>query len=336
MPSSKYLLESQYQDLIKAIGVPSEFLSVFRRLVSLEELQVLYFLTGEFLTVSNVKEKLVTKKSTKISSILERLFQRGFLKKKIVNNESAYKCQRFYGIMSLHLREHRYSIIGPLELNPLRRYYLNTLIANTENAITTGQLKYSSEVIPINKAFILSQHILPINQAIQTLEKSHFITLTNCGCRVAFENCDNPIETCLILNEVGENSVSRGYGRKISIKKARKVLEIANQAGLVHLSIFLPGQEVYAICSCCSCCCHEFQALLKFNKSFFIAKTDYMAIVNPDECDGCLACIKRCLFGAREEDNGISMINKEKCYGCGLCVTSCPTKATQLVPRTSN
>ena len=333
MTSTKDLWETQYQNLAKVINVPSEFLSVFRNLISLDELQVLNFLTGEFLTISNVKEKLTVKISTNVPSILDKLFKKGFLKKKIVNNKIAYKCRSFYEIVSKYLQEHRYSIFGPVELNGLRHYYLNTRVANTEDAITKGQLKFSSEVIPINKAFTLSQHILPTNQAIQILEQARIISLSNCGCRVAFENCSNPIETCLILNEEGEYLISRGYGKLISLKKAKKILEIANQTGLVHLALFLPGQEVYAICSCCSCCCHEFQALLKFNKFFFVAKADYIAIVNPDKCNCCLTCIKRCLFGARDVDNEIPIINEEKCYGCGLCVTSCPTQATQLVHR---
>ena len=336
LSSSKELWGALYQDFAKAIGVPSEFLSIFRKLLSLEDLQVLYFLTDEFLTIASIKEQLAIRKTAKVQSILDRFYQKGFLKIRIVDNKPAYKCRSFYEIISKQLQEHRYSIFDPKELNSLRYYYINTRISNTEDSITTGKLKFSSEVIPINKAFKISQHILPTNQAIQILEKARIISLSNCGCRVAFENCDNPIETCLILNERGEDLISRGYGRQISLKKAKKILEIANQVGLVHLSLFLPGQEVFAICSCCSCCCHEFQALLKFKKSFFIAKTDYIAILNPDECSGCLTCIDRCSFGARDNNNEIPRINEEKCYGCGLCVTSCPTNATQLVLRNSN
>ncbi len=333
MTTIKDLWEIQYQKLLKAIDVPHEFLKIFRNHINLDELQVLNFLTEEFLTISLLREKLTIKISTKVSSILTTLFKKGFLKKKNVNNEIAYKCRSFYEIVSKNLQEHPYSIFDPLELNSLRHYYLNTRIAKTEDAITKGQLKFSSEVIPINKAFTLSQHILPTNQAIQILEKARIISLSKCGCRVAFENCSNPIETCLILNEEGEHIISSGYGKLISLKKAKQILETTSKAGLVHLALFLPGQEVYAICSCCSCCCHEFQALLKFNKFNFVAKADYIAIVNSDECNGCLTCIDRCLFGARDVDDEIPIINKESCYGCGLCVTTCPTQATQLVHR---
>ncbi|MFX1327234.1 MAG: 4Fe-4S binding protein [Promethearchaeota archaeon] len=258
--------------------------------------------------------------------------KKDFLKKN-VKNEIAYKCRNFYEIVSKNLQEHPYSILKPVELNSLMHYYLNTRISKTEDTITKGKLKFSSKVIPINKAFILSQHILPTIRAVQILEQAYIISLSNGGCRLAFEKCSNPIETFLIFNEEGEHIISSGYGKLISLKKAKKILENTSQAGLIHLALFLPGQEVYAICSCCSCCCHELQALLKFNKYNFIAKADYITILNPDECNGCLTCIEMCLFGAREVDNEIPIINKEKCYGCGLCVASCPTQATQLIHR---
>ncbi|MFW9873999.1 MAG: 4Fe-4S binding protein [Candidatus Thorarchaeota archaeon] len=327
------LWEIQYQKFVKAIDVPSEFFSVFRNLISLDELQVLNILTEDFFIISNIKEKLAVKLSPKIPSILDKLFKQGFLKNKILNNEIAYKTRSFYEMVSKHLREHRYSIFGSLELNSFRQYYLNKRIAKTEDVITKGKLKFSSKVIPINEVFTLSQHILPTNLAIQILEQARIISVSNCGCRVAFENCSNPIETCLILNEEGEHIISRGYGKVISIEKAKKILDTTNQAGLVHLALYLPGQEVYAICSCCSCCCHELQALLKFSKLQFIAKAEYVASVNLDKCNGCFTCVKRCLFNARDVDNDIPIIDEEKCYGCGLCVTSCPTEATQLVYR---
>ena len=53
----KNLSNAQYQNFTEAIGVPSEFLSVFRKLISLEELPILYFLTGEFLTISKIKSE---------------------------------------------------------------------------------------------------------------------------------------------------------------------------------------------------------------------------------------------------------------------------------------
>ncbi len=333
MITIKDLWEIQYQKFLKAIDVPDEFLNIFRSVITLDELQVLNFLTEDFLTISLLRERLILNISTKVPSIIAKLFKKGFLKKKKVNNEIVYKCRSFYEIVSRNLQEHPYLIFKPVELNRLRHYYLNTRIEKTEGAIAKGKLKFSSEVIPINKAFTLSQHILPTNQAIQILEHARIISLSNCGCRVAFEKCSNPIETCLILNEEGEHIISHGYGKLISLKKAKKILEYSSQARLVHLALFLPGQEVYAICSCCACCCHELQALLKFNKFNFIAKADYIAILNPDECNGCHTCIDVCLFGARDLDNELPIINENRCYGCGLCVTSCPTQATQLIYR---
>ncbi|MFB0563965.1 MAG: hypothetical protein ACETWM_22430 [Candidatus Lokiarchaeia archaeon] len=61
-----------------------------------------------------------------------------------------------------------------------------------------------------------------------------------------------------------------------------KVLEIADKTGLVHLTLYMPGQKVYGVCSCCPCCCHELQAIHKYSKTFFIAKSNYIAICDTD------------------------------------------------------
>lgn len=287
-------------------------------------------MTKKFLTASTVAEKL-GKKPQQIASTLMALYQRGFLSKKIISGEEAYRCRCFYDIVSSHLQEYRYEALGFENLHRLRQYYISTRIEKTEKNIKDGQLKYSSKVIPIRKAISATQYVLPTEQAIRFLKEAKIFALTKCGCRVAFRNCNKPLDTCLLLDEEAEFLTSRGQAKKISLKEAENVLKIADEAGLVHLTLYMPGQKIYAICSCCPCCCHDLQALLKYGKALFVAKSDYIATCNTDLCNGCSECVKRCIFNAREIRNGKSMVKEENCYGCGLCVTTCPTNASKLV-----
>jgi len=323
----------EYEVLEKALGVPAPFAHVLRRLVTPEECRILALITGEFHAASALLGKLGEADLSKVSSTLEALYQRGIVDRRAAGEEFAYRCRSFYDIVSQHLQEGRYEALGVGNLHALRSYYISTRIEKTDESIRRGRLSHSSRVIPIGRAFPATQYVLPLQQAIEFLKEARIFALTNCGCRVAFRYCENPVETCLLLDEEAEYLISRGYARQITLEEAKRVLEIADKAGLVHLTLYLPGNRVYAICSCCPCCCHDLQALLKYGMLHFVAKADYIATVDADLCNGCGICVERCLFGARKVENGKSTVVAERCYGCGLCVTSCPTNATKLTPR---
>lgn len=320
-----------YRTLEKELAVPDEFSRVLRRLLSLEESQVLVLITKEFHPPSTIVNRLGKSNSEEIGSLLEALYQKGIVSKKKIDSEEAYRCRRFYNIISQYLQEHRYDELGIENLHALRQFYKLTRIEKTEKDIKTGRISSSSKVIPIETAFAVRQYILPTEQALHFLKEANTVALTNCGCRMAFENCESPLDTCLILDEEAKYLISREYAKQITVDEARKVLKTANEAGLVHLTLYLPGQKVYGVCSCCPCCCHELQPLLEYGKTSFVAKSDYIASVDLELCEGCGICIERCVFSARELQNGKSTIIAENCYGCGLCVTICPTDATTLV-----
>ncbi len=57
--------------------------------------------------------------------------------------------------------------------------------------------------------------------------------------------------------------VEQGAARRVDLKEATEVLKLANQHGLIHLTIYNPEQHVYALCSCCECCCHDIEFMKK-------------------------------------------------------------------------
>lgn len=57
------------------------------------------------------------------------------------------------------------------------------------------------------------------------------------------------------------------------------------------------------------------------------------AIIDPDKCVFCLACIRTCPVGAIRPDytqEGAAEIVEEACEACGICAAECPAKAIQL------
>ncbi|MFC1857151.1 2Fe-2S iron-sulfur cluster-binding protein [Thermodesulfobacteriota bacterium] len=57
-----------------------------------------------------------------------------------------------------------------------------------------------------------------------------------------------------------------------------------------------------------------------------------IAWIDPEMCEGCLACIKLCNYSAIEFDElrGVSMVNQAVCKGCGICASNCPNNAAHV------
>ena len=208
--------------------------------------------------------------------------------------------------------------------------YLDNRLDNYNKWIEEGKIPFSSKVIPINKSIETKQWVLPTEQAIELLRNSRIFALIDCDCRLHYKRCDNPVDVCFVINDEAEKCLKRGEGKRITIEEAKKVLKKANDHGLIHLTIYNPDQYVYGICSCCQCCCHDLQLLIKYNRPDLIAYSDYYADTNLENCNNCGECIDSCIFNAREILITGLKTNKEKCYGCGLCVPKCPENAITM------
>ncbi|MEJ2472340.1 MAG: FAD-dependent oxidoreductase [Desulfobacterales bacterium] len=56
-----------------------------------------------------------------------------------------------------------------------------------------------------------------------------------------------------------------------------------------------------------------------------------VAVVDPDLCAACLACVRSCPFAAPFiNPEGVSEIPPAKCRGCGICIVECPARAITL------
>jgi uncharacterized Fe-S center protein len=161
------------------------------------------------------------------------------------------------------------------------------------------------------------------------------IALKNCECRTHYKRCENPLEVCMILNEVGDQRVKMGKARHIPLVDAVSVLKNANDKGPVHLSLHMPNHEVFALCSCCPCCCHDLQLVQQHERQDLMVHSEYIAISNYDDCTHCGECVDRCVFNARSIKDEKMEYNSTECLGCGLCVTSCPEGVISMVLRES-
>ncbi len=199
--------------------------------------------------------------------------------------------------------------------------------------VKDGKIPSSSKVIPVQQSLGGLQWVLPTQQVFEILRNSRSFALAKCLCRTTHKRCDNPLEVCFYTNDVADRKVDKGEARRVSLQEAQQALKLANAHGLVHLTIYNPEQHVFALCSCCECCCHDIEFMKKLGRPDLVAHANYVAVVDTDACDHCGVCTERCVFGAQICESEAVVLYQDKCYGCGLCVSTCASNAIRMVFR---
>lgn len=208
--------------------------------------------------------------------------------------------------------------------------YLNKRIDTFDTWMREGKIPYSSKIIPIKQSLSGLQWVLPSEQAREILRNARTYALAHCDCRKRYGRCDNPTEVCFYLNDVADKKAADGLARLVTLEEAEEKLLLANEYGLMHLTIYNPEQHVYALCSCCSCCCHDIAFIKMYKRPDMVFHSDYVAITEQGKCIDCGECESRCIFEARKMVEGGMCYDVSKCYGCGLCVTCCKAGATSM------
>ncbi len=211
--------------------------------------------------------------------------------------------------------------------------FLTSRVTQYDRWLEEGQIAHSSRVIPVSESIDPNQWVLPSEQAMEILREAESVAVQNCECRSHYRRCDHPLEVCLLLNEIGDRAVAREEARHVSLTEAEGILMEARQSGLVHLSIYMPDHQVFALCSCCSCCCHDLQIVKFLGREELMVHSDYLAVTDTDLCTDCGVCAERCVFGARTYGGDQLAYWPEDCMGCGLCVTICPVEAITMTLR---
>ena len=52
--------------------------------------------------------------------------------------------------------------------------------------------------------------------------------------------------------------------------------------------------------------------------------------IDPDECNGCMICMRQCPTEAIRVRDGKATYSNELCVDCGECLSVCPTGAVKL------
>lgn len=200
--------------------------------------------------------------------------------------------------------------------------------------------KYSpsvTRVIPVQSQIKAEHQVLPYEDVRQIFEQSRSFQLMNCICRkeqaLLGKPCSHSSDVCVGFSRHDGAFDKYPLGKIISQNEALKVLDKAEEEGLVHLTYNLQGDSFF-LCNCCSCCCLSLRAVKDFNAPHLLAKSYYVAHIDQETCAACGTCAdERCPMEAVVEDDGQYSVQPERCIGCGVCTNTCPTESITLVRR---
>ena len=99
-------------------------------------------------------------------------------------------------------------------------------------------------------------YLLTTEEAEEIVDRADGLALGPCSCREVFRNCDNPVNTEIMLGITRSAFVEERPGdyREITSQEAKEVLRQCHERGLIH-TLIKCRQDFYAICNCCTCCC---------------------------------------------------------------------------------
>ncbi len=193
-----------------------------------------------------------------------------------------------------------------------------------------------ARVIPVEKEIKTGVDVHPYEKVSAYIDNAEHISVSSCYCRHHGELidhlCDKPKDVCMSFGPSAKFVAERGFGRLVSKKEAIKILDLSEEAGLVHCSSNT-SRYIDFICNCCMCHCGILQTIKDTQKPSFGATSNFIVEVDDEACAGCETCIERCQMEALSMNDDVVERETSKCIGCGLCVSTCPSEALKMVSR---
>lgn len=198
--------------------------------------------------------------------------------------------------------------------------------------LSSARLTSQYRVIPVESSLPDNAQVAPYNRIREIVRKETVISLAPCICKKEQEllghKCEKPREVCLMFGDFARFYIDNGYGRSIGADEALRVLDRAEESGLVLTCS--NARKLETLCCCCTCCCPTLRNIRKLKSPARYMLSYYQAAIDRDACTGCGACADGCPMEAIAEDGDVRQVLEKRCIGCGLCANRCPVGAISL------
>ncbi|MCP4751069.1 MAG: 4Fe-4S dicluster domain-containing protein [Proteobacteria bacterium] len=299
-------------------------IKILKKLYTPEQAEITMKLTEEPEEVAAIAAR-IGRDESELASKLEEMAQKGIIFRVREGDKKLYRAFQFIvGIYEFQLKT------LDREFSELFEEYLLHIGMSWAN-IQTSQMR----VIPLESAVGVSNEVATYNRVRELVEQQEIFSVSQCICRKEQELLDNPCsypqESCIGLGDFAQYYIDNNMARQLSQDEVFKVLETAEEAGLVLCPT--NSQEVMAICCCCSCCCPTLKFAKLAPRPADVVTSHYQARIDPDLCTACEECNDRCPMDAIATNGDASEIDDGRCIGCGVCYPTCPAEAISMVAK---
>ncbi len=269
-----------------------------------------------------------------LESKLDDMYFKGLINRGVVKEgETEVK---YYGSAPfvVGMFEYQLNQLTPEFFKDAHQYIHETFFSEEYNSTGIPQLR----VIPIDQTVNYEQSIAQYDDLKAVIENiGEPIAVMECICRKGADLIGEPCtktklrESCFSFRTAAKSCIEKGLAREITKEEAFKILEKAEEDGLV----LQPGnsQRPMSICTCCGCCCGVLTSQKQLPELSHLFATNYYAEVDPDLCVGCGICEDRCNLDAINIEDNIAQVDKGRCIGCGVCVPTCTSEAMKLIKK---
>jgi Na+-translocating ferredoxin:NAD+ oxidoreductase subunit B len=319
-----------YQNLrIFLDGLPGGFpatpsgteIKILKKLFTLEQAELAMKLTYEPEELSVISDRIGLEK-TLLAGKLEEMAKKGLIFRVRKGDKCYYHAEQFiigiYEFQAKNKDSQFYRLFE--EYIP----YLGISLAG----LKTKQMRY----IPMESAITSEAEIATYNRVRDLLSKENIIAVQQCICKqtqtLQGNICQKPQEVCFAFGDFAHFIIDNEMGRQVTLEEAGKILEHAENQGLV---LGIPNaQKLSFLCCCCTCCCPNLRFSKGTERPADMVLSYHESRIDSELCTGCGTCVERCSMDAIKLTENSAEVIDGRCIGCGLCVSNCPENAIML------
>jgi len=309
-----------------------EFFSMVKELFTPAEAEVNNAMPKGFFTAKALAATM-GRDEKEIEAVLEIMADKGLCLALSMDQSRVYQAARFMvGILEFQFMPGK-TTDRDKKVAQLIHAYKKAFDQRTDRSVMSFP---TTRVITVDALVKADNQVHTYDQVRTFIDQFDPIAATTCYCRhAAFLRGEDihgmPNDVCMQFGPWAQYAIERLGARKLSKQEAMEVLNLAEEAGLIHMSQNMT-EGISFLCNCDRWHCGAVQNALAKPKSGLFFNSGFEPRFDPDLCASCQTCIDRCPAEALvmgEDDHPV--VNLDRCFGCAVCATGCPSQAISMV-----
>jgi NAD-dependent dihydropyrimidine dehydrogenase PreA subunit len=341
------MVDPAYEKLAGALNARStafpavkcdEFYDLVGFLFTPQEAAIVVAMPLDLSDIEEIAGNIPTKDLKKLEGQLEIMADKGLIHIRERNGVKMYEALPFVpGITEFQLMrgivDERHKKIATL-LRDYSKAMIRTMLSANAPPIESSA---PGRKVPVDRQIDDKSTIVPFQELKELLMRTEYISVGTCICRhqgaLLGRPSSKPVNNCMVLGESAKFAAERGFTTRLTKEEAIKLIEEAEDAGLIHSFANSPDRFTNLLCNCYKDLCLIIRMTGKSPAPSTAVNARYLVRIKQDDCTNCEACIPRCQMDALKMVDGKLTRDEIRCIGCGICMWVCPTDALVLEPR---